>query len=86
MSQYCASGQPEARILTHHEPERELTAEQVEIEEVRKYIRFLPQVPEPNLARVREIKEQLRQGVYAITSEMVEETAARLTLRFLRQE
>lgn len=54
-------------------------------EEVRKYVRFLPHVAEPNLARVREIKEQIQKGTY-LTRQMIEETASQLMFRFLRKE
>ncbi|GEM_PF-3529316 len=54
-------------------------------EEVRKYLRLLPEIAEPNLARVREIKEQIEQGTY-LTREMIEEAAAHLTMRFLKKE
>ena len=79
-SQYV-SGNPEAD-LTQQESERISPETQ---EEIRKYIRFLPHVPEPNLARVREIKEQIENGTY-LTKEMTDETAARLMFRFLRKE
>lgn len=54
-------------------------------EEVRKYLRFLPQVADPNLGRVREIQEEIQKGGYP-TREIIEETATRLALRFLRKE
>ena len=54
-------------------------------EELRKYLRYLPQVAEPSLARVREIKDEIQRGTY-LTREMIEETASRLALRFLRKE
>ena len=54
-------------------------------EEIRKYLRYLPQVAEPNLARVREIQEEIKEGTYP-TREIIEETAARLAMRFLRRE
>jgi anti-sigma28 factor (negative regulator of flagellin synthesis) len=54
-------------------------------EEVRKYLRMIPEVAEPNFARVLEIKEQIEQGTY-LTREIIEETASRLALRFLRKE
>ena len=54
-------------------------------DEVRKYQRYLTQVAEPNLGRVREIKEEVKKGTY-LTPEMIEETANRLALRFLRKE
>lgn len=54
-------------------------------EEIRKYVRFLPEVAEPNLTRVHEIKEQIEKGIY-LTPEIIQETAARLVFRFLRKE
>ena len=84
MSPPCVSGQPEVNTLPDQDSERELTPEEIQ-EEIRKYVRFLPQVAEPNLARVREIQELLKQGIYP-TREMVEGAAARLALRFLRKE
>lgn len=53
-----------------------------EIEKVRKLI---PQESEPNLGRVREIKEELKNGTY-LTPELIEETAARLAIRFMKKE
>lgn len=70
------SGEAEAESLVKQQPEQD---------EIRKYIRLLPQVAEPNLARVREIKEQIEKGTY-LTPEVIEETAARLVFRFLRKE
>ena len=54
-------------------------------EEIRKYVRFLPEVAEPNLTRVHVIKEQIEKGTY-LTPEIIQETAARLVFRFLRKE
>ena len=73
------------KILTNSIPE-ESTPRTPEVdEEVRKYLRLLPEIAEPNLARVREIKEEIQGGTYP-TREIIEETAARLALRFLRRE
>ena len=82
MSQHCVS--TEGKALLNQEAGKELTPTEIQ-EEVRKYLRLLPQVAEPNLARVREIKEQIKEGTYP-TREMIEETASRLALRFLRKE
>lgn len=83
--QPCVSGSyNEVKILIPEVPQRELTPSEVQ-EEIRKYIRYLPHVAEPNLARVREIKEEIEKGTY-LTRQMVEETASRLVLRFLRRE
>jgi len=53
-------------------------------EEVRKYLRLIPSEPEPNLGRVREIKEEIKKGTY-LTREIIEEAAAQLALRLLRK-
>ena len=53
-------------------------------EEVRKYLRLIPSEPEPNLGRVREIKEEIKKGTY-LTRDMIEEAAMQLALRLLRK-
>lgn len=50
--------------------------------EVRKYARLIPSEAEPNLGRVQEIREEIKNGTY-LTPEVLEETAARLTIRFM---
>lgn len=54
-------------------------------DEVRKYLRLIPTEPEPNLGRVREIKEEIKKGTY-LTREVIEEAAMQLALRLLRKE
>ena len=54
-------------------------------QEVRKYLRLIPTEPEPNLGRVREIKEEIKKGNYP-TQEMIEETARQLAVRLSRTE
>lgn len=82
MKASCVSGNPEADSIIR--PEGEPISPET-LEEIRKYIRFLPQVPEPNLARVREVKGEIEKGTY-LTREVVEEAAERLMFRFLRKE
>ncbi|MBU9889597.1 MAG: hypothetical protein KTQ49_06990 [Candidatus Omnitrophica bacterium] len=53
-------------------------------EEVRRYLRLIPTEAEPNLGRVREIKEEIKKGTY-LTREIIEEAAAQLALRLLRK-
>lgn len=53
--------------------------------EAEKLAKLVPEAPEPNLGKVLEVKEALRKGTY-LTSEMIEETAARIVLRFMRRE
>ena len=54
-------------------------------QEVRKFSRLIPSEAEPNLGRVREIKEEIARGTY-LNPEVIEETAARLAIRFMRKE
>ena len=74
----------EVKVLTGEESEREQRPAETQ-EEIRKYLRLLPQIAEPNLAQVREIREQIEQGTY-LTREIIEEAASRLAIRFLRKE
>lgn len=84
MSANCVSGNSEGKVLTSQTFGDELIPAEIR-EEIRKYLRYLPQVAEPNLARVREIQKQIKEGSY-LTREFIEETAARLAIRFLRKE
>lgn len=54
-------------------------------QEVRRFAQLVAYEPEPNISRVQEIKEEIRKGTYP-TKEIIEETAARLTLRLMRPE
>ena len=54
-------------------------------QEVRKYGKLIPHEPDPNMGRVQEIKEEIRKGTY-VTPEVIEETAARLAIRFMKPE
>ena len=54
-------------------------------EEIRKYLRLIPTEAEPNLGRVREIKEEIKKGTY-LTREIIEEAAMQLAIRLLRKE
>lgn len=55
------------------------------LQEMRKFAKLVPYEPEPNMGRVREIKEEIMNGTY-LTPEVIEETAARLAIRFMRKE
>lgn len=52
---------------------------------VHKFAEMIPTESEPNLGRVREIKDELKKGTY-LNSEVIEETAARLAARLMRPE
>jgi len=54
-------------------------------QEIRKYIRLLPIVPEPNMGRLMEIKDEILRGTYD-KMDVIEETAARLAIRFMTKE
>lgn len=54
--------------------------------QIQKFARYMSAVPEPNFSRVQEIKDDLRKGKYKITDEMLDETATRLSMRFLKRE
>ena len=53
-------------------------------EEVRKYLRLVPNAADPNLGRVREIKEEIKNGTY-LSREVIEEAAMQLAIRLLRK-
>ena len=53
--------------------------------EIGKFAKIIPAEVEPNMDRVREIKEDLKKGNY-LSSEVIEETAARLAIRFMKME
>ena len=63
----------------------EKTKAEKDRDEVRKYLRLIPTEAEPNLGRVREIKEEIKNGTY-LTREIIEEAAMQLALRLLRKE
>ncbi len=53
--------------------------------DVARFAKLIPFEPNPNLGRVNEIREAIQKGNYLIP-EMIEETAARLAIRFMRKE
>ncbi len=53
--------------------------------EVHKFAELIPSEPDPNMGRTQEIKAEIQKGTY-ITPDMIEETAARLTIRFMKPE
>lgn len=54
--------------------------------DVHKYAQLIASEPEPNMGRVREIKDELKAGHPYVTPEVIEETAARLAIRFMHKE
>ncbi len=55
------------------------------LREVRKYVAMIPSEPEPNLGRVREIKEEIARGTY-LTRDKIEEAASQLASRLAKYE
>ncbi len=53
--------------------------------EVHKFSKLVPSEAEPNFGRLQEIKEEIKKGTY-LNKEMIEETAARLAIRFMTRE
>ena len=53
--------------------------------EVEKFSKLIPSEPDPNMGRVQEIKEEIKKGTY-LQPEMIEETSARLAIRFMQKE
>ena len=54
--------------------------------DVHKFSELIPFEPDPNMSRVQEIKWELQKGKYQITPQTIEETAARLAIRFMKPE
>ena len=81
MQSVAESKRPKFRI----QAPSERTIAQKDRAEVQKYLRLIPTEAEPNLGRVREIKEEIKKGTY-LTREMIEEAAMQLALRLLRKE
>lgn len=53
--------------------------------EVAKFARLIPSELEPNMGRIQEIKEEIKKGTY-LKPEMIDETSARLAIRFMQKE
>ncbi len=53
--------------------------------EVAKFAKLIPAELEPNMGRVQEIKDEIKNGTY-LRPEMIEETSARLAIRFMQKE
>ncbi len=53
--------------------------------DVHKYAQLIPSEPDPNMGRVEEIREEIRKGTY-LSKEVIDETVARLAIRFMKKE
>ena len=72
------------RIRIEH-PQIKNSEEETLWKDVVRFAKLVPFEPEPNMGRVQEIKEEIKKGSY-LSTEKIEETAARLVLRFSRKE
>jgi hypothetical protein len=77
--------QGQNRRIRIQKPEIRTPEEEKLWREVHKYAELIPSELEPNFGRVRELKEEIKNGTYLIP-EMIDETAARLAIRFTRKE
>lgn len=53
--------------------------------EVAKFAELIPSEPDPNFGRLDEIKDEIKKGTY-LNNQVIEETAARLAIRFMKRE
>ena len=72
------------KIIIEH-PSIRTSEEENVWREVAKFAKLIPSELEPNMGRVQEIKEEIEKGTY-LTSVMIEETSARLAIRFMQKE
>ena len=80
----CASGK-NGRKFRIERPIIQTSEEERLWRDVYKFEKLIPSEPEPNQGRVDEIKEEIAKGTY-LTPEMIEETAARIAIRFMKKE
>ncbi len=73
------------RKIVIRKPTIESPEEEALWDEVRKFAKMIPFEPEPNMGRVQEIREEIKKGTY-LTPEILDETAVRMAVRFMRKE
>ena len=76
---------PNSRKIRIEKPAIQSPEEETLWRDVHKFAELIPFEPEPNMDRVREIKDEIKKGTY-LTPELIEETAARLAIRFMKME
>ena len=76
---------PNGRKIRIEKPAIQNSEEEKLWRDVHKFAQLIPFEPDPNMGRADEIKAEIRNGTY-LTPEVIEETAARLTIRFMRAE
>ena len=83
MEAWCAV--PNRRKIKIEKPVIRNSEEEKLWREVHKFAELIPFEPEPNMGRLHEIRAEIQKGTY-MTPEVLEETAARLAIRFMRPE
>jgi hypothetical protein len=84
MSKYDADAAGKKRIKIQRPAIQSLEEEKM-WREVAKFAELIPSEPDPNFGRLDEIKEEIKKGTY-LTPQVIEETAARLAIRFTQRE
>lgn len=73
------------RKIRIEKPSIQTHADEILWRDVKKYLELIPSEPDPNFGRIEEIRDEIKSGSY-LTSDKLEETAARLVIRFMRKE
>ncbi len=76
---------PNRRKIRIEKPAIQNSEEEKLWREVHKFAELIPFELEPNMGRLQEIKADIQKGTY-LTPEVMEETAARLAIRFMKPE
>ena len=76
---------PNRRKIRIEKPAIQNSEEEKLWREVHKFAELIPFELEPNMGRLQEIKAEIEQGTY-LMPEVIEETAARLIIRFMKKE
>ena len=83
MEMWCTV--PKNRKIRIEKPTIQSSEEEKLWRDVHKFAELIPFEPEPNMGRIQELKADIRSGSY-LQPDMIEETAARLAIRFMRPE
>ncbi|HXV27456.1 MAG TPA: hypothetical protein VD913_00680 [bacterium] len=76
---------PKNRKVTVEQPTIQTLEDERLWKDIERFSRLIPAEPEPNMGRVQEIREEIEKGHY-LRPEVLEETAARLVIRFMKKE
>lgn len=82
--EYDSSGKKQGKIKIE-KPSIRTPEEERLWRDVHKFAQLIPSEPDPNMGRLEEIKDEIKKGTY-LTSQVIEETSARLAIRFMQKE